>query len=893
MNLNPYEILGVDRNANEKAIKKAYRKLVSKWHPDLYHTEAEIKIAEEMMKKINSAFELIGSPKSRSAWDAENPVSVYEYYSKKQTSQEGNTKYTKASKDIEMEKQRRAVLQFLNVEFEHKSNIFDMFAELVTGAVNNEFSDDEYAENLCLIIEDVKDCIEKFEQIIAVAKKKMLTGLDNDFVKVSEAIRELEVKSDQTPKTLKAAHYAEETRLLTEKISDLMSKLPDRIIAVTRFNLLEKTWEFETEDQLDSERERHKSEVSKLLADIDWIFKTSNERSLPIDDVCVFASDKYESLDECRKMVEEKSKNIPNFGLKKLRKEFWEKKCEFSTDKEGKTIFAGVDPWHRNIKGTFIIPPNVDLMKHFAIDDLTSICSLSIPARVIYNTSESICLNWRNSIKSLIITFDNRSQLVDISKIKAHKILVTHGYILISNQYEEVPTFALVDSNNIYIYDEEKYCSLYGVKSVKKLPHYYPYNEIDYYHVHTWAMIAGKLVDPSIMKFLPCTTKSIKNWLSLDTANFNRMLLTSNYKKPLGSNDRLIKLYVALGALKGPECHAQAESLILSLDTSIMYRSRLERVPNENKLDKSPMFSVPKSAVDFVENNIDNEEFLPYVYIFLEGYNFFQSEAKKAKVSLTPNFVILTAPQYVFHSKADRISDFAKELLKSEKDILRKQADYILYLRTAGNNCKKNIIVTTDVSSASTMHYKYFDLKSLQSYLALMGYFKIANSFYKVESENVFLSSNSHAIEIINNKNERIAIVILNLLDEGELFADIVECDYDINFYEAKNVIEVIGRALIDQKNSNNLVTGISIGSNENPNTSRENYWRNVTKYGSDIEWVQNAKWIKFEYLFESRILGTSYKGYRARFMVEGHEQKLKPPHPYHTPENRRNRNRW
>lgn len=198
---------------------------------------------------------------------------------------------------------------------------------------------------------------------------------------------------------------------------------------------------------------------------------------------------------------------------------------------------------------------------------------------------------------------------------------------------------------------------------------------------------------------------------------------------------------------------------------------------------------------------------------------------------------------------------------------------------------------------SSPIHYKYLNLKSLRSYLDFQHLFKFKEHYraqlsnYCIEAENVFLSSNSHAIEIVDDENKRVALVILNLLDEGELFADILATyAHDITYII---ILETIRRALIDQKNSNNLVTGISIGSAEKP-SEKESTWRKTTEIcKSHIDWLQNVKWIKFEYLFKSRVLGTSYKGYRARFMVEGHEQKLNPPNPYGNPRNSRRFKRW
>ena len=66
-----YEILGVDRNATEEDIKKAYRKLAAKWHPDRWvnASEEEKKNAEEKIKEINEANSVLSDPEKRSNYD--------------------------------------------------------------------------------------------------------------------------------------------------------------------------------------------------------------------------------------------------------------------------------------------------------------------------------------------------------------------------------------------------------------------------------------------------------------------------------------------------------------------------------------------------------------------------------------------------------------------------------------------------------------------------------------------------------------------------------------------------------------------------------------------------------------------------------------------------------
>ena len=63
-----YQVLGVERNADPKQIKAAYRKLARKWHPDL-HTGKKKDEAEEKFKQINEAYEVLSDPDKRAKYD--------------------------------------------------------------------------------------------------------------------------------------------------------------------------------------------------------------------------------------------------------------------------------------------------------------------------------------------------------------------------------------------------------------------------------------------------------------------------------------------------------------------------------------------------------------------------------------------------------------------------------------------------------------------------------------------------------------------------------------------------------------------------------------------------------------------------------------------------------
>ncbi|MFR1519252.1 MAG: DnaJ domain-containing protein [Clostridia bacterium] len=57
--MNPYEVLGVSENASDEEIKKAYRELVKKYHPDKYVDNPLSDLASEKIKEINMAYDMI------------------------------------------------------------------------------------------------------------------------------------------------------------------------------------------------------------------------------------------------------------------------------------------------------------------------------------------------------------------------------------------------------------------------------------------------------------------------------------------------------------------------------------------------------------------------------------------------------------------------------------------------------------------------------------------------------------------------------------------------------------------------------------------------------------------------------------------------------------------
>src|SRR5919197_3835522 len=64
---DPYAVLGVDRKASEDEVKKAYRKLARRYHPDRNPDDSS---AEERFKEVQQAYSILSDPEKRKQYDS-------------------------------------------------------------------------------------------------------------------------------------------------------------------------------------------------------------------------------------------------------------------------------------------------------------------------------------------------------------------------------------------------------------------------------------------------------------------------------------------------------------------------------------------------------------------------------------------------------------------------------------------------------------------------------------------------------------------------------------------------------------------------------------------------------------------------------------------------------
>ena len=93
--MDPYKVLEVDRNASDEEIKKAYRELVKKYHPDKY-TDAHMKeLASEKLKQVNAAYDEIQRIRQNKSSQGNGSYSSYSSYS-------SNPRYASVRSKIQM-----------------------------------------------------------------------------------------------------------------------------------------------------------------------------------------------------------------------------------------------------------------------------------------------------------------------------------------------------------------------------------------------------------------------------------------------------------------------------------------------------------------------------------------------------------------------------------------------------------------------------------------------------------------------------------------------------------------------------------------------------------------------------------------------------------------------
>jgi len=90
---NPYEVLGLKEGASVEEIKKAYRELVKKYHPDRYRDNPLSDLAEEKLREINEAYDILMKNANNSSQRQQQQQQQYQYQRQQQSQNTGSGYY--------------------------------------------------------------------------------------------------------------------------------------------------------------------------------------------------------------------------------------------------------------------------------------------------------------------------------------------------------------------------------------------------------------------------------------------------------------------------------------------------------------------------------------------------------------------------------------------------------------------------------------------------------------------------------------------------------------------------------------------------------------------------------------------------------------------------------
>lgn len=163
---DPYSVLGVNQDASDAEIKKAYRELARKYHPDNYTNNPLADLAEEKMKEINEAYDII--TKQRNGGGTQQSYGGYQsnqggYQQQRQYGGRSNPTYVRVrnminSGDISTAErlltevpQRDGEWYFLSGSIAYRKGWLDEAMQNYSRAVQMEPSNVEYRQALAMM----------------------------------------------------------------------------------------------------------------------------------------------------------------------------------------------------------------------------------------------------------------------------------------------------------------------------------------------------------------------------------------------------------------------------------------------------------------------------------------------------------------------------------------------------------------------------------------------------------------------------------------------------------------------------------------------------------------------------------------------------------------------
>lgn len=211
---NYYETLGVDKNATEEEIKKAYRALSKKYHPDLNPNDPE---AEKKFKEINTANQILSNPEKRKVYDMtlENPTS--------DTIDFNFDDLTKEQKEFaEFLKKRVALENFVKLKLGYINIILDAKSRIEIDGLNDILTNEAYYEQVKKLADETSSFCSDLNDLIAEVKENDMYYLVEQITSAMETLISVINEMPSSLEVLKAKEkQASRIKRILLKISEV------------------------------------------------------------------------------------------------------------------------------------------------------------------------------------------------------------------------------------------------------------------------------------------------------------------------------------------------------------------------------------------------------------------------------------------------------------------------------------------------------------------------------------------------------------------------------------------------------------------------------------------------------------------------------------------------
>lgn len=179
---NYYEILGIDKNATHEELKKAYRTLSKKYHPDLNDSPE----AEKKFKEINEAYRTLSNPEKRKVYDMtlENPKSDNFDFN--------FDDLTKEQKEYaEFLKKRVALENFVQLRLGYINIILDAKSKIEIDGLNNNLTNKVYYQKVRQLATETSSFCSDLNDLITEVKKHDMYYLAEQIMSAIETLKEV------------------------------------------------------------------------------------------------------------------------------------------------------------------------------------------------------------------------------------------------------------------------------------------------------------------------------------------------------------------------------------------------------------------------------------------------------------------------------------------------------------------------------------------------------------------------------------------------------------------------------------------------------------------------------------------------------------------------------